>query len=141
MTTNRSKSIILGIMVTIVLMLISASCSRDSAGSGTLEGQVTIGPLQPVERPGFNPPVPPEVFASRKIMVYDERGKSLIKQVSIEQTDQTNAGVYRVEFPAGKYMVDINHSGIDHSSDVPSVVEIEPGQTVVLNINIDTGIR
>jgi len=141
MTMHHRKLTILGLLAMVAVILMPSSCAGRTAGTGTLEGQVTIGPLQPVERPGFNPPVPPEVFTSRKIMVYDERGKRLIKEVSIEQTDQTNTGVYSVELPAGKYMVDINHTGIDHSSDVPTVVATEPGQTVVLNIDIDTGIR
>ncbi len=85
-------------VVIIALMLVFTSCSKESTESGILEGQITIGPLQPVERPEFNPPVIAGVFTSRKIMVYDERGKSLIKEVSIEQEDQTGTGVYSVEF-------------------------------------------
>ena len=38
-------------------------------------------------------------------------------------------------------MIDISHGGIDRSSDVPKKIEIVSGQTVVVNIDIDTGIR
>jgi hypothetical protein len=38
---------------------------------GYLEGQVTIGPLQPVERVGVPPPTPsPAVCAARGLVVY-----------------------------------------------------------------------
>ncbi|MFH1652134.1 MAG: hypothetical protein ABID87_08575 [Chloroflexota bacterium] len=141
MIINRRRSAIAGVAVVIALMLVFTSCSTRSAAPGILMGQVTIGPLQPVERPGVNPPVPPEVFSSRKIMVYDERGKKLIAEVSIEQVDQSATGRYHVTLKPGKYTVDINHVGIDRSGNVPRVVQIESGQTLVLDIDIDTGIR
>jgi hypothetical protein len=105
-------------------------------GVGVLEGQVTIGPLQPVEKPGETPTVPPEVYAARKIMVYNQSHTMLVKQVDLSDT-----GYYRVELQPGIYVVDINHIGIDRSSDVPKQIEIKPGQTVRLDIDIDTGIR
>ena len=104
--------------------------------SGTLQGNVTIGPFQPVERPGEEPPVPCEVYEARKIMVYDEHGSNLINQVDIDCE-----GDYWIELDPGVYTVDINRIGIDHSSDVPRTVRIEPGKTIVLDIDIDTGIR
>jgi hypothetical protein len=50
-------------------------------------------------------------------------------------------GHYGVELKVGKYVVDINRIGIDSSSEVPSTVEIAPGETITLDIDIDTGIR
>ncbi|MEE9583710.1 MAG: hypothetical protein V3W01_03515 [Dehalococcoidales bacterium] len=41
----------------------------------------------------------------------------------------------------GTYTVDINYSGIDSSPDVPKKIEIKPGETVRVEIDIDTGIR
>lgn len=141
MTTNRSWLMVPVMAAIVALTLVFISCDGGSPASGTLTGQITIGPLQPVERPGSSPPVPPEVFTSRRVVVYDEAGKNPLKEINIEQIDQSATGQYSVMLKAGKYTVDINHSGIDHSSDVPRVVVIEPEQTVVLNINIDTGIR
>jgi hypothetical protein len=103
---------------------------------GVVEGKVTIGPLQPVEKPGETPTVPPEVYGARKIMVYDSSHQTLVKQVDID--DQ---GYYRVELSPGIYTIDINHVGIDSSSDVPRQVEVKAGQTITLDIDIDTGIR
>jgi hypothetical protein len=103
---------------------------------GILEGEVNIGPLTPVEKPGETPTIPPEVYALRKIMVYDESRTTLIKQVDIG-----NDGYYRIELKPGTYTIEINHVGIDRSADVPRQIEIEAGKTVSLDIDIDTGIR
>jgi hypothetical protein len=105
-------------------------------GIGVLEGQVTIGPLQPVEKPVETPTVPPAVYAARKIMVYNQGHTVLVKQVDLSDT-----GYYLVELKAGIYVVDINYIGIDRSSDVPKQIEVKPGQTITLDIDIDTGIR
>ena len=103
---------------------------------GTLRGNVTIGPITPVERPGEKPTVPPEAYEARKIMVYDKNMDKLIAQVDIDSN-----GYYEVGLEAGIYTVDINHIGMDRSSDVPKEIEIGAGRTIELNIDIDTGIR
>ena len=104
--------------------------------TGTLRGQVTIGPIWPVERPGDNFPISPEVYEARKVMVYDRHGSKLIKKVDLEHD-----GSYTVELNPGTYMIDINRLGIDSSSDVPREVEIRSGEVVEVDIDIDTGIR
>ncbi len=120
----------------ILLLLLLPACDGD-AGEGVLTGQVSIGPLSPVVRPGDTPePVPPEVYAARKVLVYDARGSKLVREVSL-QAD----GRYRVSLPAGSYTVDINYGGIDHSPDVPRGIVIVAGETFTLDIDIDTGIR
>lgn len=111
------------------------------AAPGTLQGTVKIGPIFPVERPGSQPPVPPEVFKARKIQVYDTMRNNLIKEVEIEQIGQGQTGYYHTQLSPGSYIVDINHTGIDRSSEVPVTVEIKSGQWTELNIDIDTGIR
>lgn len=126
-------------MIGLLLTTCGGVDSIDSAGKGVLQGNITIGPIWPVEPPGGNPPIPPEVYESRKVMVYDQRGATLIYKVDI--IPHADYGYYRVELDAGIYAVDINHIGVDHSGDVPTVIEVVPGQTVELDIDIDTGIR
>ena len=104
--------------------------------SGILQGIVTIGPITPVERPGEKPPIPPEVYEARKIMVYDKSGKKLIQQVDID-----HEGRYVIHMKPGTYTVDINHIGMDSTDDVPQQLEIQLGITTRLDIDIDTGIR
>ncbi|MDZ4247410.1 MAG: hypothetical protein U1D67_09865 [Dehalococcoidia bacterium] len=122
-------------------MLLIMSCPPVYSGKGILEGGVTIGPLSPVERPGFETPVPAGIFDSRKINIYDEKGKKLVAEVDIKQIDKKAEGTFSVQLSPGRYLVDVNHLGIDSSGDVPETVEIFSGRTTVLNIDIDTGIR
>jgi hypothetical protein len=132
---NR-ENMFIAFILTILLILPVAGCVSETQEPGTLEGYVTIGPIWPVERPGEQKPIPPEVYEARKVMVYDKSGKRLVEEVSL-----TSQGYYIVQLKPGTYRVDINRIGIDSSSDVPKQIVIETGQTVVLNIDIDTGIR
>jgi len=124
------------VLCLVAIMLFLSGCSGTAPATAVLQGKVIIGPLTPVERPGVTPTVPPEVYAARKVMVYDTDGKNLVRQVDIDST-----GHYRVQLEPGTYSVDINHAGIDRSRDVPKKVEIKPGEIVQLDIDIDTGIR
>jgi hypothetical protein len=128
--------VLTALLAFLVVTLAASGCPGEARPPGVLEGTVTIGPLTPVEVPGEKPPVPPEVYAARKIMIYDEHGMKFITSASIR-----NDGTYRMELPPGWYTVDINRIGIDSSPDVPAQVEIVSGQTLRLDIDIDTGIR
>ena len=127
----------LTLVVAVLVMVVTVcGCPGATQPPGILEGVVTIGPLSPVETPGEKPPVPPEVYEARKVMVYDQSGSRLVVQVDID-----GEGGYRVELEPGSYTVDINRIGIDFSKDLPKKVEIVSGGTVRLDIDIDTGIR
>lgn len=128
------RNFILSATVFIVLALVG--CSGGTVGSGILEGNVTIGSICPVEQPGSPCPVPCEVYQARKVMIYDSNGTRLVENVGLDCN-----GHYWVELKSGAYTVDISHSGIGHSSGLPKELEIRPGQTIELNIDIDTGIR
>jgi hypothetical protein len=132
---TRTK-IFIAFILTILLILPVAGCVSETQEPGTLEGNITIGPIWPVEIPGELKPIPPEVYQARKVMVYDKSGKRLVEEVGL-----SNGGYYSVQLKPGTYTIDINRIGIDSSSDVPKQIVIETGQTVVLNIDIDTGIR
>ena len=116
---------VLVFMALLISALLLAGCSGEVTQTGTLEGRVTIGPLSPVVRPGEEPTVPPEVYAARKVMVYDEAGSKLVKQV-----DLGNDGCYSVELKPGIYVVDINRIGIDFSKGLPKKIEIRSKNTL-----------
>jgi hypothetical protein len=121
----------------LTLAFFAVSCAPVTRETGVLEGHVTIGPLVPVVREGEPEPTPaPEVYASRQIVVYAQDGQTEVARVQID-----GRGNYRVELPAGTYVVDINHVGIDSSKDLPKTVEIKPGEATRLDVDIDTGIR
>jgi hypothetical protein len=48
---------------------------------------------------------------------------------------------YVVSLKPGTYVIDIQHQGIGGSRELPATVTIHSGETVRLDISIDTGIR
>jgi hypothetical protein len=129
------------VMMKIVLVLVVAGAFAGIAGclgppdAGYLEGFVTIGPICPVERENVTCPVPPSAYEARKILVSTEEAQV------VTIVDINSDGFYRVALAPDTYNVDINYVGMDHSPDLPTAVTIIAGQTTVLNISIDTGIR
>jgi hypothetical protein len=118
-----------------------AGCRPGGAETVLLQGAVTIGPINPVEIPGQPVIVSPEVFAARKIIIYDGSGKKFLREVSITQIGQTAAGYYTVQLAPGSYTIDINRLGIDNAFGLPKKITIAADETVTLDIDIDTGIR
>jgi hypothetical protein len=126
--------IVIGALIVLVVMLVPGL--YPSGGTGILEGNVTIGPLCPVEPCIISPERLAQAYEARKIIVtpLDRPGVSIT--VPIGPT-----GYYEVVLPEGTYRVDINHSGIDRSPQVPATVTVHTGERVQLDISIDTGIR
>jgi hypothetical protein len=131
------KTLICMVLLTVIL----TGCKQTTVTSGSLQGTVTIGPLTPVERPGVNPPVSSEVFTSRKILVYNDTGMNLLHTLDITQIGQTASGRYEISLAPGVYTINITPNGIDRSGEVPKKVIVKSGETTVLDINVDTGIR
>ena len=131
------KSSLLPVLVLAVILASVAGCmAGPQARKGTVEGQVTIGPICPVERPD-QPCLPtPETYAARKVLVKSADGATVVETVPLSDT-----GYYRVDLDPGTYVVDINHAGIDRSPDVPRTLTLSAGEKVILDIGIDTGIR
>ena len=117
------------------------SCQPGGPETVLLQGAVTIGPISPVEGPGENPPVPPEVFAARKLIIYDESGKNLVREVYFTQIGQGATGYYTAQLAPGTNVVDINHLGMDRADNLPQKISVSADETVTIDVNIDTGIR
>jgi hypothetical protein len=138
------KKILLIILLGMLFLtgsLFIASCQPGTTESALLQGAVTIGPLTPVQQVGVCPTAAPGVFAARKIMVYDESGKKLVREAAITQIDSTANGYYTVLLAPGTYTVDINHGGIDRAANLPQKITLAANQTVTIDVSIDTGIR
>ncbi len=124
----------LGILSLMVMMAVSG-CIQAGSGTGTLTGNVSIGPLCPVE--------PCTVPHDRLVAAYEAR------PITISTTGGTVVSTviadpetgYVVALQPGTYVVDIPHQGIGGSGDLPATVTIRSGETVRLNISVDTGIR
>jgi hypothetical protein len=118
-----------------------ASCLPGMREDVLLVGAVTIGPITPVQKPGECPPVPPEVFAARKLIIYDESGKHLVREVYFTQIGSGATGYYAAQVGAGTFTVDINHYGMDRAVNLPMKITVIKDETVTIDVNIDTGIR
>jgi hypothetical protein len=121
--------------------LLAISCQPGGPETVLLQGAVTIGPISPVEGPGDNPPVPPEVFASRHLIIYDESGQKLVREVYFTQIGNGATGYYTAQIAPGTYVVDINHLGMDTADGLPVKITASADETVTIDVNIDTGIR
>jgi len=105
-----------------------------TTGMGALSGRVTLGPVSPVQRPGGPPAMipAPEV----KLLIYGPARQ----EVAAVVTDAD--GKFRVDLPPGNYQVEMApRKGKEFTKDLPKMVTITPGQKMVLNIRLDTGMR
>jgi len=103
--------------------------------SGTLKGTVTIGPLCPVEPCSVPRDQVVAAYAARPLLITSKEG-TFVQSV----TADPDTG-YSISLRPGTYVVDIAHQGIGGSPDLPKTVTIRAGETVRLDIDIDTGIR
>lgn len=128
-------------MLLLLGAVFAVSCCPGGPESVLLQGAVTIGPISPVVRPGENTPVPPEVFSSRYLIIYDESGKRLVREVYFTQIGQSAMGYYTAQIAPGTYVIDINHLGVDTAENLPLTITVSADETVTIDVNIDTGIR
>src|SRR5512145_2508366 len=124
------------ILITVIAAIIAASgCLRPETGTGTLTGTVSIGPLCPVEPCTISRDQLDAAYEARPITI-STSGGSVVTTV----TASPDTG-YSVTLEPGTYIVDIPHQGIGGSPELPATVSIHSGETVRLDISIDTGIR
>jgi len=126
--------VVITIAVAIVLNT-NTALPVPGGGTGTLTGNVSIGPLCPVEPCMIDPDRLAAAYAARTIVVSLSGGA-----VIVEAVPDPHSG-YSIALKPGTYSVDIRHQGIDRSPDLPKTVTIRKGETVRLDISIDTGIR
>lgn len=136
MNKHTSQPLLQLVLIFIFLVILS-SCIPGPREYGIIEGQVTIGPLQPAMQEGEEAPTPaPEVYAAREIVVFKKNGVTEFARLQISAT-----GWYQGELPVGTYVIDINRIGIDSADNLPLEITIIANMTTSLRINIDTGIR
>ena len=122
--------------------LLTMSCQQPLGPETVLfQGAVTIGPFSPVEKLGECPSVSPEVFAARKLLIYDESGRHLVREVYFTQIGNGATGYYTAQLAPGTYTIDINHIGMDTVDNLPQKITVAADETITIDVNIDTGIR
>ena len=128
------------VLIALVLagaVALSCGCVQtgSSPGNGTLTGNVSIGPLCPVEPCSIPPERLAAAYAARPIIISTQDGKRGTSVVADPVTG------YSVSLAPGTYVVDVPHQGIGGSPELPQTVTIGSGETVRLDISVDTGIR
>ena len=139
MTTLKSilfYSIVTGIMIQ---SLYSCAGQNSMGIAGVLKGKITIGPLCPVETvppsPGCTPTA--ETYKTWATAVW-----KLNKTDKVITLNPTPDGNYLVTIPSGKYIIDFDKTQLyKASSNLPYEITVPANDTVIFNINIDTGIR
>lgn len=126
--------ILAGIIIA-VAVLIGGLLSGPEAGTGTLTGTVSIGPLCPVEPCTVSHDQIAAAYAARPITISTPAGTIIAKVTADPETG------YTVALRPGTYVVDVPHQGIGGSLELPKTVILRNGETVRLDISIDTGIR
>ncbi|MCX6684302.1 MAG: hypothetical protein NTZ37_06210 [Methanoregula sp.] len=128
--------VLVGITIAVAVVLNSSGLpAGNGAGTGTLTGNVSIGPLCPVE-----PCIVPydrtvAAYAARPITISTPAGTVVASVIADPETG------YTVVLKPGTYVVDIPHKGIGGSRELPTTVTIRRDETVRLDISIDTGSR
>ena len=121
------------------LFIISGCDNQAGNEPGVLTGVISIGPICPVEKippdPGCLPTA--ETYKAYPVGVWTSDGKRRIAQIN-----PALGGSFRTELSQGNYRIllerEPNRIG---GSNLPVEVSIYSGETTLLNINIDTGIR
>ena len=121
-------------------VLLNWSCDQQQmeiVEKGSLEGKVTIGPLCPVETVPPDPACLPsqDTYDAWPIVIW-----TADKKTKIATIDPDLSGNYFVDLPEGSYLIDLYKQHWFNMS-LPELIIIEPNETSLLNIDIDTGIR
>ena len=128
--------ILVVILVAIVYVTFDSGLPAATGNTtGTLTGKVLIGPLCPVEPCTIPHDRLVAAYAARPITISTPDGIVVTTVTADPESDYTAA------LKPGTYVVAIPKQGIGGSPDLPATVTIRSGETVVLNISIDTGIR
>ncbi len=101
---------------------------------GYVAGNVTVGPICPVERVD-HPCVPsPETYTSKEAVVYGSDGITVKNRTRLD-----SKGNYKISLAPGNYYIEIVPGGM--RQDNKKSITIRTNQTTVANFDIDTGIR
>ncbi len=107
--------------------------SSPVAGGGTLLGNVTRGPLSPIE--SADAPRTTAPAAGVTLLVMNLQGE----KIAAVTTDK--AGAYSLRLAAGSYQIELKSTTDGFSKDVPATVTVYADRKTRYDIRIDTGIR
>lgn len=133
----RLSVVMLYILCMFIAALVLSGCSASATSPATayIQGTVTAGPTCPVET--VENPCPPKLVAEREVDLQTRDGST----VATTTTDST--GHYRFTTNAGSYVVHVRivQGQVGLRQITHGNVTVAAGQTVTLDIQLDTGIR
>ena len=108
-----------------------------------------LGPDHPgqLDTPGFSIPRSGEVVEEadevRDLVVRQDHSTPVhdLRTGHDRPFNRDDTGTYRIELPAGVYIIGFTLLGIEMAEGIPAQVSINPGETLTLDISVDTGIR
>jgi len=103
--------------------------------AGALTGNISIGPLCPVEPCNLSHDRLVAVYSAHPVTITTSGGTVIATVTADPETG------YSVTLDPGTYVIDTPNTGIGGSRELPATVTIRGGETVRLDITIDTGIR
>jgi hypothetical protein len=120
-----------------LLLVLSGAASTKAAPSGFLEGHMKILLSKEVELADGTPaPVTAENYGDYPLIVLSQDRKTEISRVTVDGN-----GDYRVELPPGDYVLDVQRRPRGRVRATPRPFRVVSGQTVRVDMDVDTGVR
>ena len=111
--------------------------SDNGQAAGILQGNLKVISPQTVQSAdGSLPTVTPQTYIDYPLVVLSSDGN---RQIAVVNADAK--GNYRVELPPGAYLLDIENRVRTHVRAKPTPFTVLAGQTVHVDMEMDTGIR
>jgi len=126
--------------MTKVLLLVGALISSlfltgcGPKDTGVIEGRVTL--LKVIDNGAQQPTPTPDEYGVRQIVIKSSNGLVEVARANVDPQ-----GNYSIVLLAGLYVVDINYAGGDLAEGLPKTVQLAAGETIQLDVTIDTGQR
>lgn len=117
-----------------VLVLKNTPETKDELSVGYVTGHVTISPICPIEDAAKPCEIPPEVYTSRNVVVYESNETTVQEKVTLD-----TKGNYLLTLPAGIYYIQIQPAGIGEGE--KKQITVVSRKTQTLDFAIDSGIR
>jgi hypothetical protein len=115
----------------------ASMASDDAPDRGHLSGCLKIfSPLTVDLADGTAPTVTPETYLEYPLVVLNQDGKTEIRVFAADKN-----GSYDVALPPGRYLLDVQNRRRKHVRAKPQTFTVVSGQTVHVDMNMDTGIR
>jgi hypothetical protein len=111
--------------------------ANDTAKPGILEGHLKIISLKEVELAGGKPAkLTAENYAEYPLIILNKDGQKEVARMTPDRE-----GNYRISLPPADYVLDVVGRGQRRLRAEPQPFAVVSGQTVRVDMNIDTGVR